>query len=646
MSESIDMARLVVRLDADITRLEAGLARAVRRSQQTAHEIERSGMGEAIANIMTSSRARIMEEGAASLGVLGSGLEALGPAAIGAAAGVGIMVASVERAMRTAEWAENLLDTADALHLTAEQMQAVDFAATAAGVPVDQMRSSMQALNVAMGQAQAGGRMGRRMQEVFTALGVDPATISRMHDVTDLLPLLADGLHRLSESAPAEASALGSRIGLTPEVLSMMEQGRARIEDLITAAHRYGLVIDEDMIRKGSEAADQMRETSAIIDAELRAAFITLAPAITGVATVIAQVAENLGAVIQQAGSAVRGLQSLAGALSNVRLPSWLMPTPGVGGRVGFAARTAAGVLIPGYGLVQGAMDYGAARDTRDRMINGVGSQDDLEIYGNTAESWRATGATAILNRSAGSGSSRRRAGGRSGGTARIVALPYANGIGAQSADRSALVDASPDRLRDITIDTSGLRDVAGEIQRGLDERHEQLVQQWQGVIQGGLEAAIHGGWRGLAQYMAQQLEQALVNSLASTLANMFAPNSVGGGGIGSFVAALFSQSPKFASGGLTPGGPVWVGEFGKELVNLPRGSQVIDHATSMRGLPARQGAVVNQTINLNADGAVLAGELVHHLQSFSVQAASMAFNSARVTIPNDLQRRATRRLA
>jgi len=642
MNESIDMARLVVRLDADITRLEAGLSRAVRKSQQTAHEIERSGMGEAIANIMTSSRARIMEEGAASLGVLGSGLEAIGPAGLAAAAGVGVMAAAVEQAMRTAEWAESLLDTADALHLTAEQMQAVDFAATAAGVPLDQMRTSMQALNIAMGQAQAGGRMGRRMQEVFTALGVDPATISRMHDVTDLLPLLADGLHRLSESAPAEASALGSRLGLTPEVLSMMEQGRARIEDLITAAHRYGLVIDEDMIRKGSEAADQMRETSAIIDAELRAAFINLAPAITDVATAIAHVAENIGGIVQSSADAIRGLHGIANALSGLRLPSWLMPAPGVGGRVGFALNTAATGFIPGYALLSGAAQYGQAQSAADRaadLHNGV-----MDLMANGLHPQTHT--TDILNHTAGAGSSRRRAGGRSGGTARIVALPYANGIGAQSADRSALVDASPDRLRDITIDTSGLRDVAGEIQRGLDERHEQLVQQWQGVIQGGLEAAIHGGWRGLAQYMAQQLEQALVNSLASTLANMFAPNSVGSGGIGSFIAAIFAGSPRFASGGITPGGPVWVGEYGKELVNLPRGSQVLSHATSMGGMPTRQGTVVNQTINLNADGAVLAGELVQHLQSFSVQAASAAFNGARVTIPNDLQRRAMRRLA
>jgi hypothetical protein len=63
---------------------------------------------------------------------------------------------------------------------------------------------------------------------------------------------------------------------------------------------------------------------------------------------------------------------------------------------------------------------------------------------------------------------------------------------------------------------------------------------------------------------------------------------------IGDIGGILF---PKYASGtDYHPGGLAWVGEEGPELVNLPRGSQVIPNDR------IGTGSVMNQTVNVYVD--------------------------------------------
>jgi hypothetical protein len=71
---------------------------------------------------------------------------------------------------------------------------------------------------------------------------------------------------------------------------------------------------------------------------------------------------------------------------------------------------------------------------------------------------------------------------------------------------------------------------------------------------------------------LAKQLEKMAINDVFGSFFN--APAS---GGKSMFASVISSLIPGFASGtDSAPGGPAWVGENGKELVNLPRGSQVI----------------------------------------------------------------------
>lgn len=100
---------------------------------------------------------------------------------------------------------------------------------------------------------------------------------------------------------------------------------------------------------------------------------------------------------------------------------------------------------------------------------------------------------------------------------------------------------------------------------------------------------------------LLSQLGQMLMNSAFQAL---FSGGSAGGGILGSLFGGF--KIPGFATGtNYAPGGLAWVGERGPELVNLPRGSQVIpNHKLGERG----GGVNVPVNINIDATGADAAG--------------------------------------
>ena len=74
MPDSADFGRLIVRFDADLTRLEDKMNRAVRVTQRTARDMERSVNGvnlqRGLGNIISSGQTRVMQEATARMGLM------------------------------------------------------------------------------------------------------------------------------------------------------------------------------------------------------------------------------------------------------------------------------------------------------------------------------------------------------------------------------------------------------------------------------------------------------------------------------------------------------------------------------------------------------------------------------------------------
>lgn len=99
-----------------------------------------------------------------------------------------------------------------------------------------------------------------------------------------------------------------------------------------------------------------------------------------------------------------------------------------------------------------------------------------------------------------------------------------------------------------------------------------------------------------LADLIRLQLQKAISGLISSAL-----------GGVGGGPANLLAGIPGYASGtGNHPGGLAWVGEHGRELVAMPRGSQVIpNHRLSTPFFNARNDNGSGATFNVTVHGAM-----------------------------------------
>ena len=126
-----------------------------------------------------------------------------------------------------------------------------------------------------------------------------------------------------------------------------------------------------------------------------------------------------------------------------------------------------------------------------------------------------------------------------------------------------------------------------------------------------------------------------------------------GSGGTSSILSTVF-KLPGFAEGTtFAPGGAAIVGENGPEVVNLPRGSQVLPNnllgSLSSLGNSRASVSTVIQGPSFNLSGAVVTQDLLDQMHAISrnhsAQAAAAAVQTARSVIPADMQRRSMSRL-
>lgn len=131
----------------------------------------------------------------------------------------------------------------------------------------------------------------------------------------------------------------------------------------------------------------------------------------------------------------------------------------------------------------------------------------------------------------------------------------------------------------------------------------------FQGLIDGSKKA------KDVLADLLSQLGSLMMNSAFQAL---FSGGKAGGGILGSLLGGL--KIPGFANGtNYAPGGLAWVGERGKELVNLPKGSQVVPNQ-DLDGLGGGRVYADNRTFKVDARGAQVgvAEQITRALKSFS----------------------------
>jgi hypothetical protein len=596
-----DEHALLLTIDANIKSLETTLKKAEARVRAAASDMEKSGgrmenalgnpnIGRGLDNIFTAARQQALDSGASRLGVFGGALENLGVAGLAAGAGIGAFTAALAGALAAAQFADELADTATRLHVTTDALQEYRFALRLAGGEEKGADEALEKFSVTLGKAQEGLT---KAQRGFMLLGFTQEQIAAFQTSEEALRAVTAKLAEI-ESNPRR-DALISLLGLD-SMKPLLMGGVEAMDDLRAKAREVGVVMDEELIRKGAQVQDEFETLSQIIDIQVKSALVGLGPVLirlmefaAGLARSFSRMSENLQ------GPAAQILRSAPGRAATGLLGN-LVPG-GLGGPL----------VRGGLSLLRAPSVPSAARGPVDTSIP-VSGEALLES----------------LNTAAGGGRSSRRSGGGASGRAAqpiravevfdpevleiLQALEYWQGVERRSNELRPTLDVSGDFVA--TLDE--------QLQAARDATYQSLYD----GVRSGLEAGFYGGVPGVIEYLKAQLMRALLDGVSRSLASALseAAGSSGGGWVKAFASLLTGG---FATGtNYAPGGMAMVGERGPELVNLPRGSTVTPHGIADIRPRASAGPVV---IQADFTGAVVTEELIASFRSYADEVGARA---------------------
>jgi hypothetical protein len=317
-----DNQALLLQVSADTSKALKQLDNLQNRIKGTSRQIDRSlsSTNDNLARkfgrgLGTTVRGEL--EGIASrAGPAAGALNGFGAAGLAAAAALGALTVAAGRAIEAMSFGDELQTSADKLQITAEALQELQFAAEETDVPLESLEAGLAKLNGTIGAFKTGIG-GKKVAGAFEALGISKESLDDVTDATQLLPILADRLGQVSDTA--SQVQIARKLGIE-DLLPLLRQGSNGLAEMRDRARELGLVISNDTVKALADADRQMELATRQIQANLRVAFSGLA---VDIAKATAGLAEFLTALRQsQAGWAVflRTLSRGPGAAFNATI--------------------------------------------------------------------------------------------------------------------------------------------------------------------------------------------------------------------------------------------------------------------------------------------------------------------------------------
>jgi len=204
-----------------------------------------------------------MEKGAASVGKIGKAAIAAGAALAGSA----IVATLKDLVVQGLEYASALGETAQQLGVSTKALQEYRYAATQVGLSQEDMDKSLAKLTRSMGEALNGVK---GPAEAFDKLGIDiKAFVTSGRDAGDLLPIIAEKIKGLGSDSERAATLVDLFGRNGQKLMPLLSDGARGVNDLRKAAHDFGIVMSEDMIKKADAASDKISSLETIMKAKL-----------------------------------------------------------------------------------------------------------------------------------------------------------------------------------------------------------------------------------------------------------------------------------------------------------------------------------------------------------------------------------------
>jgi len=263
---SKDLAKLVVRLEAESSRLQTQLEKSNNRLKKWENKANKS-------------------------------VDGVKRAFIGLASAASVLVFA-RMAKNAIDAADSIAKTADAVGLSTKAYQKFAFAADLAGVDQSQLNSNLTAFVKRVGEARAGtGPLVSFLQKYDKTL---LQSIKNTKSQEEAFYLIAEATKKAkfsTEEAAIQNSAF-SRAGVG--MVNMMRKGAAGLQEMGDKAEKLGIILEDSAIRKAEEAKDQLTIMATVIKNNVIKQLIALSPQIIAIGNAFADALPHVTAFIEK----------------------------------------------------------------------------------------------------------------------------------------------------------------------------------------------------------------------------------------------------------------------------------------------------------------------------------------------------------
>lgn len=202
--------------------------------------------------------------------------------------------------------------------LDSDFFQALQLAAEEANFSQETLNRSILAFNKRRGELIAGtGPL------VSSLKFVDAELLEQLKTTTSTeqaLRVLADRLSETDDASrkAAIASAAFSRAGI--EMVEVLQQGSAGLDETARKARELGLIIDKDLLRRSEEINNEFGVTNRVLGIQFKKVLVDLGPTLVSFSKGLLSVSEGIATIDKNTRSGIAGLKSFLGLAEKVQL--------------------------------------------------------------------------------------------------------------------------------------------------------------------------------------------------------------------------------------------------------------------------------------------------------------------------------------
>lgn len=226
-----------------------------------------------------------------SFGRMGKSI-GIGIAAVVAAAAAGLAIA-LQFGQASLKMADDIANASRRIGISTNALQEFQYVARKTGEDVNAVSGALETLANKMDAAAAG--LSKGDLKLFKSIGLEQSDLRAFKDTEEGLDQVIDRIGALKSES--DRAAIAEKLGLGP-LVSALEDGSAEVARLRDEAQALGFTLDEELIRKGSQAQGQLEDLSQVIGIQMAGAFIGLSDEILAFTATIAGAISKLSEFI------------------------------------------------------------------------------------------------------------------------------------------------------------------------------------------------------------------------------------------------------------------------------------------------------------------------------------------------------------